>query len=59
MVSRESSVHTACPSQGMRVVNNAEEFVDALESAKREAMASFADDRFLVQPWKHGGAWGV
>jgi len=35
--------------KGMRVVNNAEEFVDALESAKREAMASFADDRFLVE----------
>ena len=32
----------------MRIVDTPDQFHDALESAKREAMASFGDDRFLV-----------
>lgn len=41
--------------KGMRVVNNADEFDDALASARREAASAFGDDhvileRFLVEP---------
>ncbi|MFZ5779770.1 MAG: acetyl-CoA carboxylase biotin carboxylase subunit [Pseudomonadota bacterium] len=35
--------------KGMRVVENAEKFADALAGAKREAKAAFADDHVLVE----------
>jgi 3-methylcrotonyl-CoA carboxylase alpha subunit len=35
--------------KGMRVVESAEKFADALAGAKREAKASFADDHVLVE----------
>ncbi len=35
--------------KGMRVVRRAEEFNDSLISARREALASFADDRVLLE----------
>jgi 3-methylcrotonyl-CoA carboxylase alpha subunit len=37
--------------KGMRVVEAAEKFKDALEGAKREAKASFADDHVLVEKY--------
>ena len=37
--------------KGMRVVETAEKFKDALEGAKREAKASFADDHVLVEKY--------
>ena len=36
--------------QGMRIVENAAEFHEKLESAKHEAIASFGDDAFLLNP---------
>ena len=35
--------------RGMRVVDSAKEFLDALEAAKREALASFGSDRVLLE----------
>ncbi|MEM9685257.1 MAG: biotin carboxylase N-terminal domain-containing protein, partial [Pseudomonadota bacterium] len=35
--------------KGMRLVNEASEFVDALSGAKREAAASFGDDHVLIE----------
>lgn len=35
--------------KGMRVVNNAEEFDAALTSCRREALASFGDDKVLIE----------
>lgn len=35
----------------MRIVKNADEFLDALESAKRESIKSFSDDRVLVEKY--------
>jgi 3-methylcrotonyl-CoA carboxylase alpha subunit len=35
--------------RGMRVVERADEFESALEAARREAMASFGDDRVLLE----------
>jgi 3-methylcrotonyl-CoA carboxylase alpha subunit len=35
--------------RGMRVVESADEFASALEAARREAMASFGDDRVLLE----------
>jgi len=35
----------------MRIVKNAGEFLDALESAKRESIKSFSDDRVLVEKY--------
>ena len=54
----------------MRIVNTADELRDAIDSARREALASFSDDRLLVERYlpsarhievqvfcdKHGGA---
>jgi 3-methylcrotonyl-CoA carboxylase alpha subunit len=37
--------------KGMRVVNAAAEFVDALAGAKREAASSFGDDRVLIEKY--------
>ncbi|KAL5535926.1 hypothetical protein ACEPAF_4020 [Sanghuangporus sanghuang] len=37
--------------KGMRIVHSAEEFPDALESAKREAQKSFGDVRVLVEKY--------
>ncbi len=37
--------------KGMRVVEAAEKFNDALEGAKREAKASFADDHVLIEKY--------
>jgi len=37
--------------KGMRVVNSAGEFATGLAAAKREAMASFADDRVLIEKY--------
>jgi 3-methylcrotonyl-CoA carboxylase alpha subunit len=37
--------------KGMRIVTRAEEFADALASCKREAAASFGDDRVLVEKY--------
>ena len=37
--------------KGMRVVAAAEDFTDALASAKREAAASFGDDRVLIESY--------
>lgn len=37
--------------KGMRIVRNADEFLDALESAKRESIKSFSDDRVLVEKY--------
>ena len=56
--------------KGMRIVNTADELRDAIDSARREALASFSDDRLLVERYlpsarhievqvfcdKHGGA---
>ena len=35
----------------MRIVKDADEFLDALESAKRESIKSFSDDRVLVEKY--------
>jgi 3-methylcrotonyl-CoA carboxylase alpha subunit len=35
--------------RGMRVVDSADTFTDALEAARREALASFGDDRVLLE----------
>jgi 3-methylcrotonyl-CoA carboxylase alpha subunit len=35
--------------KGMRIVNNAQEFANLLISARRESMASFADDTMLIE----------
>lgn len=35
----------------MRIVEKKEDFVDALLSAKREAMSSFGDDNVLVEKY--------
>jgi 3-methylcrotonyl-CoA carboxylase alpha subunit len=35
----------------MRIVKAADEFLDALESAKRESIKSFSDDRVLVEKY--------
>lgn len=37
--------------KGMRVVESKDQFMEALESAKREAMKSFGDDRVLVEKY--------
>ncbi|MGI9317390.1 MAG: acetyl/propionyl/methylcrotonyl-CoA carboxylase subunit alpha [bacterium] len=37
--------------KGMRKVDSARDFVNALEGAKREAAASFADDRVLIEKY--------
>jgi len=37
--------------KGMRVVNHAAEFAEALAAAKREAASSFGDDRVLVEKY--------
>ena len=37
--------------KGMRVVNQASEFAEALASAKREAASSFGDDRVLIEKY--------
>jgi len=37
--------------KGMRRVDDAKDFVDALESAKREAASAFGDDRVLVEKY--------
>ena len=37
--------------KGMRIVNSAAEFPEALESAKREAKKSFGDERVLVEKY--------
>jgi 3-methylcrotonyl-CoA carboxylase alpha subunit len=37
--------------RGMRIVNNAGEFVRQLDGAKREALASFGDDRVLIEKY--------
>jgi 3-methylcrotonyl-CoA carboxylase alpha subunit len=37
--------------KGMRVVNHAAEFVEALAAAKREAASSFGDDRVLIEKY--------
>jgi 3-methylcrotonyl-CoA carboxylase alpha subunit len=37
--------------KGMRVVNAAKEFADALASCKREALNAFADDKVLVEKY--------
>jgi 3-methylcrotonyl-CoA carboxylase alpha subunit len=37
--------------KGMRIVTRGEEFADALTSCKREAAASFGDDRVLVEKY--------
>ena len=37
--------------KGMRVVNQAGEFAEALASAKREAASSFGDDRVLIEKY--------
>ena len=35
--------------KGMRIVNGPEEFIEALTSTRREAMASFGDDKMLIE----------
>ena len=35
----------------MRIVHSSEDFLEALESAKREAKKSFSDDRVLVEKY--------
>jgi 3-methylcrotonyl-CoA carboxylase alpha subunit len=37
--------------KGMRRVDRAEDFIDALESCKREAASSFGDDRVLIEKY--------
>jgi 3-methylcrotonyl-CoA carboxylase alpha subunit len=37
--------------KGMRVVNKAEEFSQALSSCKREALSSFGDDKMLIEKY--------
>jgi len=37
--------------RGMRIVNEAGEFTRALDGAKREALASFGDDRVLIEKY--------
>src|SRR5204863_8978519 len=37
--------------KGMRQVDAAKGFDDALDSAKREAASSFGDDRVLIEKW--------
>lgn len=35
--------------KGMRIVRDPSEFMDSLESAKREALKSFGDDRVIME----------
>lgn len=37
--------------KGMRIVDSAKDFRDALESARREALKSFSDERVLVEKY--------
>ena len=37
--------------KGMRIVNNADEFLDMLESCKAEAKNAFNDDRVLLEKY--------
>ncbi|NVK88416.1 MAG: acetyl/propionyl/methylcrotonyl-CoA carboxylase subunit alpha, partial [Gammaproteobacteria bacterium] len=37
--------------KGMRIVERKEDFADALESCKREALSSFGDDRVLIEKY--------
>ncbi|MGB0495125.1 MAG: acetyl/propionyl/methylcrotonyl-CoA carboxylase subunit alpha [Kangiellaceae bacterium] len=37
--------------KGMRVVDSSEEFIDSLESCKREALSSFGDDKVLIEKY--------
>jgi 3-methylcrotonyl-CoA carboxylase alpha subunit len=37
--------------KGMRIVTKEKDFMNALESAKNEAMKNFKDDRFLVEKY--------
>ena len=37
--------------KGMRIVKNKDEFYESLESAKRESLKSFKDDRVLVEKY--------
>lgn len=37
--------------KGMRIVRNKEEFLESLESAKRESMKSFSDDRVIIEKY--------
>lgn len=37
--------------KGMRIVRSADEFLEALESARREARKAFGDDRVLVETY--------
>jgi 3-methylcrotonyl-CoA carboxylase alpha subunit len=37
--------------KGMRIVHSAADFEEALESAKREALKSFSDERVLVEKY--------
>ena len=37
--------------KGMRIVKNKVEFYESLESAKRESLKSFKDDRVLVEKY--------
>ena len=37
--------------KGMRVVESSEEFIDALNSCKREALSSFGDDKVLIEKY--------
>lgn len=39
--------------KGMRLVERADDLASALKSAKREAQASFGDDRFLMEKYLH------
>ncbi|KZO96400.1 hypothetical protein CALVIDRAFT_498723 [Calocera viscosa TUFC12733] len=37
--------------KGMRIVRSADEFLPALESAQREALKAFSDERVLIERW--------
>ena len=37
--------------KGMRIVRRREDFMQALESCKREALKAFSDDRVLVEKY--------
>ena len=37
--------------KGMRIVMHPDEFLESLESAKREALKSFGDDRVILEKY--------
>ena len=49
LLSHQTFIYCITLCQGMRIVWKADEFAEALESARRESLKSFNDDNMLVE----------